>query len=152
MLQPNWYAQISHYLKRHLGRIAGGERKEEGATECSDECHWCYCCCFSWAGRADMCDTHTSTQHRLAPPQPGIWAQAEAEGEGVGYLEQKVWHKHQGKCSAQITQLHIKTCSSSFRNGLKLSNRCEPKHVSMDLMFNITALLKKEVHMRDLFP
>lgn len=54
-------------------------------------------------------------------------------------------------CSAQIIQLHIKTCrSSAFGNSLKLSERCEPKHVIMDLMFSIMVFLKKGVHMRDL--
>lgn len=66
----------------------------------------------------------------------------------MGYLDRRfdTSIKESG-CSAQIIQLHIKTRSSSFSNGLKLSDRCEPKHVSMDFMFNIMALLKKEVHM-----
>lgn len=51
---------------------------------------------------------------------------------------------------AQTIQLHNKICNSSA-SSLKLPGRRELKHISMDLMFNITLLLNKVVPMRGLF-
>lgn len=90
-LQANWCAQIPHYLKRHLGQITDGRRKQKrynlGMWQIS-----VVLMSLPQLSNQDRTYTIYTTKHmqyRLPRPQPGLWALIEAEGTGVGYPRQE---------------------------------------------------------------